>query len=303
MRRKEDDTWDLATSVGATATMVAAARAAATRRRNSVINDPFAEPLVRATGVDFFARLARGDLDFADVGGQIGTGWMPEVFAVRAKFFDGFFAAAGAKGIQQAVIVAAGLDSRSYRLSWPARTTVYEIDQPQVVEFKQRTLAALGAAPTAELRTVGIDLRGDWPAALRQCGFDSNDATAWIAEGLLIGYLPGEAQERLMDDITALSAPGSELAVDHLPSSAESLGPQMAEITEQWKVHGLDSDIGNLTYSGEHRDVDSYLDQHGWGVTGYSLTELFVASGLGAPEPAALSGLTRDFQYLHAIRD
>jgi methyltransferase (TIGR00027 family) len=302
MKRKEDDTWDLATSVGATATMVAAARAAASRRPASIINDPFAEPLVRATGVDFFARLARGELDFADVGGQIATGWMPEVFAVRAKFFDRFFAAAGANGIRQAVIVASGLDSRSYRLSWPVQTTIYEVDQPEVVEFKQRTLAALGATPAAELHMVGVDLRSDWPAALRRCGFDTSSATAWIAEGLLIGYLPGEAQERLMDEITALSAPGSELAVDHLPSSAESLGPQMAEITEQWKGHGFDSDIGNLTYAGEHSDVDTYLGQRGWDVTGYSLADLFVGFGLGTPEPEALSGLTRDLRYLHAIR-
>jgi methyltransferase (TIGR00027 family) len=302
MKRRMDDTWDLATSVGATATMVAAARAAASLRQGSIINDPFAEPLVRATGVDFFARLARGELDFANVGGEVGTGWMPDVFAVRAKFFDDFFAAAGAKGIRQAVIVAAGLDSRSYRLSWPVQTTIYEVDQPEVVEFKQRTLAALGVVPTAELREVGIDLRCDWPAALRQCGFDSNTATAWIAEGLLIGYLPGEAQERLLDDVTALSAPGSELAVDHLPSGAESLGPQMAEITEQWRAHGFDSDIGDLTYAGEHSDVDTYLSRRGWHVSGYSLADLFVGSGLGEPGPESLSGLTRDFRYLHAIR-
>src|ERR1700761_202704 len=303
MKRNEDDTWDLATSVGATATMVAAARAVASRRLGSVINDPFAEPLVRATGVDFFARLARGELDFANVGGDVGTGWMPEVFAVRAQFFDAFFAAAGAKGIRQAVIVAAGLDSRSYRLSWPVQTTIYEGDQPEGVEFKKRALAALGAVPAAELRSVGIDLRCDWPAALRQCGFDSNRATAWIAEGLLIGYLSGDAQERLLDDITALSAPGSELAVDHLPSSAEPLGPQMAEITKKWKAHGFDSDIGNLTYAGEHSDVDSYLSERGWDVTGYSLADLFVGSGLGAPGPESLSGLTRDFRYLHASRE
>jgi methyltransferase (TIGR00027 family) len=302
MNRKEGDTWDLATSVGATATMVAAARAAASRRPASIINDPFAEPLVRATGVDFFARLARGELDFANVGGQIGTGWMPEVFAVRAKFFDRFFASAGAKGIRQAVIVAAGLDSRSYRLSWPDQTTIYEVDQPAVVEFKRRTLAALGAVPTAELHEVGVDLRSDWPAVLRRCGFDPNRATAWIAEGLLIGYLPGEAQEQLLDEITAMSAPGSELAVDHLPSGAEALGPQMAEITGQWKAHGFDSDVGNLTYAGQRSDVDTYLAQHGWDVTGYNLTDLFVGSGLGIPGPEALAGLTRDLRYLHAIR-
>lgn len=129
MTRKDDDTWDLATSVGATAMMVAAARAAANRRPGSVVNDPFAEPLVRAAGVDFFARLASGELEFAKVGGDVGTGWMPDVFAVRAKFFDDFFAAAAKKGIRQVVIVAAGLDSRSDRLPWPAGTTIYEVDQ------------------------------------------------------------------------------------------------------------------------------------------------------------------------------
>src|ERR1700733_16250149 len=141
MKRRMDDTWDLATSVGATATMVAAARAAASLRQGSIINDPFAEPLVRATGVDFFARLARGELDFANVGGEVGTGWMPDVFAVRAKFFDDFFAAAGVKGIRQAVIVASGLDARAYRLPWPADMIVYEVDQPEVIEFKSATLA------------------------------------------------------------------------------------------------------------------------------------------------------------------
>ena len=126
--------------------------------------------------------------------------------AVRTRFFDDFFIDAGKAGIRQAVILASGLDSRAYRLPWSEGTVVYEIDQPEVIEFKTSTLAGLGAAPTAELRTVAIDLRDDWPAALRAKGFDASQPTAWSAEGLL-PYLPADAQDRLFDNITALSAP------------------------------------------------------------------------------------------------
>ena len=302
MRRTDGDTWDLATSVGATATMVAAARAVAARRPDSIVRDPFAEPLVQASGVDFFARLATGQLDFGSVGGDVKTGWMPEVFAVRAKFFDEFFVGAGSRGIRQIVIVAAGLDARSYRLAWPAATTVYEIDQPEVMEFKRQTLAAFGAVPTSELRSVGVDLRKDWPKALKQRGFDRREPTAWIAEGLLIGYLPNDAQSRLIDDVTALSARGSELAVDHLPGAAEPLGPKMAQITEQWRAHGFDSDIGDLTYGGYEQDVDASLAALGWDVRRYCLSDLFVAAGIEDPSPELTAGLTEEIGYVTAVR-
>ena len=229
---------------------------------------------MRASGVEFFARLAAGQLDFAVVGGQISTGWMPEVFAVRAKFFDEFFAGVGRRGIRQAVIVASGLDARSFRLELPAASTVYEIDQPRVIEFKSNTMDALGARPVVRLRNVGIDLREDWPTALQDKGFDVSVPTAWIVEGLLIGYLPDEAQDRLLGELTAMSAPGSELALDHLPGAAAPLGPKMAQITEQWKAHGFDSDIGDLTYGGYEHDVDTSLETLGWDVKRYALFDL-----------------------------
>jgi O-methyltransferase involved in polyketide biosynthesis len=177
--RYEGDTWDLASSVGVTATMVAAARAMATRADKPLINDPFAEPLVRAVGVDLLARLASGALDPAELNdgndvqdvpdGATGSAGamsrMADNMAVRTKFFDDFFLDATKAGIKQAVILASGLDSRAYRLAWPAGTVVYEIDQPQVIEFKTQTLTELGATPTADRRVVAIDLRDDWPAA------------------------------------------------------------------------------------------------------------------------------------------
>ena len=115
--------------------------------------------------------------------------------------------------------MAAGLDARAYRLPWPDGTVVFEVDQPDVIEFKTKTLAELGAKPTADRRTVAIDLRDDWPQALLDTGFNPNSPTAWIAEGLLI-YLPPQAQDLLFDNINELSAPGSRLATEHIPDSS-----------------------------------------------------------------------------------
>jgi methyltransferase (TIGR00027 family) len=169
MGRTDNDTWDLATSVGATATGVAVGRALANRADNPLIDDPFAEPLVRAVGVDFFTRLASGELEPSEVddGGEFGMQRMGDMMGVRTRFFDDFFIEATKAGIRQAVILASGLDARAYRLPWPGGTTVYEIDQPTVIEFKTTTLTDLGANPTADLRAVAIDLRHDWPTALR----------------------------------------------------------------------------------------------------------------------------------------
>ena len=286
--RFEGDTWDLASSVGLTATMVAAARAVAardTQGAGAVATDNFAEPLVRAVGVDFFSKLAGGELDPADFDEETaaGTAHFANAMAVRTRFFDDFFAAATAAGIRQAVILAAGLDSRAYRLPWPPGTTVFEVDQPQVVEFKTATLAGLGAEPTADRRTVAIDLREDWPTALRGAGFDPAARTAWIAEGLL-GYLPADAQDRLLDQITALSVPGSRFATEGLLDinkvNSEELRSRMQRNNDRWRQHGLDFDMAALVYFDDRADAGTYLDAHGWQTTGSKNAELFAQHGL-----------------------
>ena len=286
MARTENDTWDLASSVGATATMVAAARAMATNAERPLIDDPFAAPLVRAVGVDLFTRLASGDLRPEDLDTDdpdVGMQRMTDNMAIRTKFFDEFFLGATAAGIRQAVILASGLDSRAYRLAWPASTTVYEIDQPDVIEFKSRTLAEMGAQPSAHRRAVAIDLRNDWPAALIQAGFDRNQPTAWSAEGLL-GYLPPEAQDRLLDTITALSAPGSRFATESGPNvdpaDQDNLIERMRSAAQLWRDHGFDLDISELVYLGDRNEAEPYLAEAGWRVTGHSINELFAANGL-----------------------
>jgi len=287
--RTDTDSWDLASSVGATATMVAAARALASREPDSLIDDPYAADLVRAVGVDFFTRLVDGEIPLSTLEGD-GPRFMANVIAVRTRFFDDFFVHAGGAGIRQAVILAAGLDSRPYRLPWAAGTTVFEVDQPKVIEFKTTTMDAIGATPTADRRTVSIDLREDWPAALRRSGFDDSQPTAWSAEGLLV-YLPPEAQDRLFDNITALSAPGGQLATEYHPDAGASIGERAAAMRAEWQQHGFDVNLADLFYRGERSHVVDYLTGHGWHVAARPRPDMFREYGTEFPETDELAPL------------
>jgi methyltransferase (TIGR00027 family) len=288
MARTHDDSWDLASSVGATATMIAAGRAMATKDPRALINDPFAEPLVRAVGLDFFVKMIDGSIDFSTIE-NASPARMEAIIngvAVRTKYFDDYLLAAVDRGVRQVVILASGLDSRAYRLRWPAETVVYEVDQPQVIEFKTTTLAGIGARPTAERRTVGIDLRYDWPTALQAAGLDAQAPTAWLAEGLLI-YLPSEAQDRLFDNITAMSVPGSTVATEYVPGlkDLDLDADRVREMSAAFREEGVDIDMPSLVYAGERSHVIEYLRAKGWDVVSTSRAELFNRDGLEIPAP------------------
>ncbi|WP_118914242.1 class I SAM-dependent methyltransferase [Mycobacterium shigaense] len=286
MPRAHDDNWDLASSVGATATMVAAGRAVATRDPRGLINDPFAEPLVRAVGVDVFIKMIDGELDLDEIENATPSRLqaLTDGMAVRTKYFDDYLLNATGNGVRQVVILASGLDSRAYRLPWPAGTVVYEIDQPQVIEFKSGTLAGIGAEPTATRRTIPIDLRADWPTALREAGLDTTAPTAWLAEGLLI-YLPSEAQDRLFDSITALSAPGSTIATEFVPGIIDFDADRVREMSSLFRDHGADIDLASLVYPGERNHVIDYLRTKGWHAEDVTRTELFGRAGIAMPAP------------------
>ncbi len=261
MTRRDGDTWDPATGVGMTATFGATARAVASNK--GLIDDPFAEPLVRAAGVEYFTQVVENQRYGGGGDDPVVTGLM-DVLVTHTRFLDQFLADAGRAGIRQAVILASGLDTRPYRLWWPPGTTVYEIDQPEVIDFKTAVLRGLGATLSANRCAVGIDLRQDWHAALRRVGFDESQPTVWVVEQLLVGYLPPSGQNRLLDDVTALSAAGSRFAADHMPTWTSSQLEAGRAFMEGWRRHGLDVDLASLTYPGEYRYVPEYLAAHGW---------------------------------------
>lgn len=276
--RSDDDSWDLSSSVGATATMVAASRALASRGATPLIDDPYAEPLVRAVGLPYFIALLDGQNPSGDP--EHDPQQSANHIGVRTKFYDEFFLDAGRRGIRQAVILAAGLDTRGYRLPWPDGTAVYELDLPAVLVFKAGVLADLGAQPTAVHRAVPIDLRNDWPAALLQAGLDPGEPTVWSAEGLLY-YLPADAQDLLLDRLTALSAPGSRLAVDFMPDMTV-FGDRVEAVRDRWDR--MDVKVNDLVYQGDRRHVAEHLGEHGWQLSTRTIVDLHRDYGLSYPD-------------------
>lgn len=272
--RSHDDTWDIATSVGTTAVMVAAARARETESAEPLIRDPYARMLVSGAGTGVWETFLNGStadkIAAADPEAAAMYANMLGYQAVRTLFFDTFFTNAAAAGVRQVVILASGLDSRAYRLHWPEGTVVFEIDQPKVLEYKAEILATNGAEPTAERHEVAVDLRHDWPAALKGAGFDPSRPTAWLAEGLLM-YLPAEAQDRLFEQITQLSAPGSRLSAEAVRHHDEDRRAQMRARWEKMADNiGIERpvDIQDLTYNDVHRaDLAEWLNAHGWTAT------------------------------------
>ena len=298
MARTDNDTWDLASSVGATATAVAASRAMASQGPDALLSDPYADPLVRAVGMETFVKLIDGDVSVeVEDDPLLSRQAMNEQMTVRTRFFDDFFTEAAESGIRQAVILASGLDTRAYRLDWPAGTVVYEIDQPEVIEFKTRTLADLGASPTGERRTVAVDLRNDWPKALKDAGFDPSAPTAWSAEGLLI-YLPPEAQDRLLDHVTDLSAPGSRIATEHM--DMRGLPDDWADkLTERSQRFGSGINLAELFYMGDRTSATDYLTAHGWRARVRTTEEAYGKNGFDLPDDE-LATFGRDSGYLTA---
>ena len=299
MARTDGDSWDLASGVGATATAVAASRALA--HRATLIDDPWAEPLVKAVGMEMFLKILDGQA--GEEHSESDLQRMAQGMAVRTRYFDDFLIDATANGIRQVVILASGLDTRAYRLDWPTGTAVFEIDQPQVIDFKVATLRSLGANPTAGLHTIGVDLRDDWPGALKENGFDPSQPTAWIAEGLLI-YLPPEAQDRLFDHITALSPVGSRLATEFMPSMGAFTGEgddSDQDGEDRWRKLGFNDDLADLVFHGERSHVIDYLSGLDWHVTGDLVQELFEASGFeGHDEDDTMAEKFTGFQYISA---
>lgn len=300
--RTAGDSWHITESVGATALAVAASRAVETAGPDPLIRDEFAALLVSPAGPGW-ARLADAEMEWLDGDEhgrrihRIGCDYQ----AVRTHYFDEFFetaASAAEAGIRQVVILAAGLDSRAYRLQWPSGTTVYEIDQPKVLEYKAGILSSHGAQPAATRRAVAVDLRDDWPAALTGAGFAPDRPTAWLAEGLL-AYLPSDAQDRLFEMCTALSAPGSQLAV-------EAFNLKLTGNKQRWNRMrdrlGLDVDVEALTYHEPHRsDPAQWLAEHGWQV--HSVDNHREMARLGRPVPQDLIDEAITSRLIRGVRE
>lgn len=298
--RSDNDSWDISTSVGSTALFVAAARALEARRSDPLAVDPFAEIFCRAAGADW-ADLIDGTVpDHPLLSDDFGAHFVA-FQAARTRYFDNYFRAAAAAGVGQIVLLAAGLDSRAYRLDWPEGTVVYELDQPRVLEFKRQTMQQHGFVPTAQRREVAVDLRDDWPEALRNNGFHADEPSAWIAEGLLI-YLPGAAQEKLFTGIDELTCPGSRVAVEEgRPMDGADF---KAKVEEAEAADDMRGQWWQLIYNEQCAPAAQWFSQRGWIAEATDLTDYLQSVGRGLPSvDAEVTNMIRSITLVSAIKN
>ena len=269
--------WDIVTGPGITALGIAATRSVESSMPDALIDDPFAAVFVDAVGLQLPLPLrwpAPGEQVTEQEARTLHTS---RYIGVRSRFYDDFIRAAVQGGAGQVVLIAAGLDTRAFRLSWPAGVTVYELDQPRVLDFKNLdfkndVLQSRNAQPRCRRVTVGVDLRENWSAALVAAGFTAAVPTVWVAEGLLC-YLPAAAEADLLRRIHQCSAPGSSLVLDHFAD----LGKAAHELDELSLRSGID--IRSL-YNTEPRPYPArWLRLNGWAV--HEADELAVARRYG----------------------
>lgn len=288
--RTDNDSWDITTGVGSTALFVATARALEAQKPDPLAVDPFAEVFCRAVG-----GVAADVLDGKAPEHPLQTSDFGETFVnfqgARTRYFDNYFAQATDAGVRQVVILAAGLDSRAYRLCWPDGTTIFELDRPEVLDFKRAVLAREGAEPHAERREVAVDLREDWPRALRERGFDPAEPSAWIAEGLMI-YLPADAQHQLYTGIDALASAGSHVAVeDGAPMPADEFAAAVAD-ERAARAAGDQRLFFQLVYNEQCAPAQQWFGERGWTAVATPLADYLREVGRPAPGPDTEGGRT-----------
>ncbi|WP_436756902.1 SAM-dependent methyltransferase [Streptosporangium sp. V21-05] len=251
----------LPTGVSRTAVVIAQAREAESARPDRLFDDPLAGPLAGAAG-----RIA----GISEAGRRAG-----EHFVLRTRFFDDRLREAVAAGARQVVLLAAGLDTRAFRLDWPEGTRLFEVDLPGLVSFKERELAGRGARPTCDRTVVPADLSGDWSSPLLAAGLDPDEPIAWLIEGVLM-YLTPRDGARVLGRVSELSAPGSRLAVEHVNRAYAELPqmrPAMSRLTST-----------QAAWRSAVEDPEAWLAGYGWRASVTHQADL--ARELGRPVPA-----------------
>ncbi len=261
--------------VGMTAIGVARVRAAETLRPDRLFADPLAAEFVAAAGWPPVTE------ESVDEERDVTPRWraLLRSIIVRTRFLDEYMRDAVEAGCRQVALLGAGLDARAFRLDWPPGTRLFELDTKEMLDFKESVVRAAGAQPGCERIAVAGDLLDDFPSALTKAGFDPDQRTAWIAEGLLV-YLTAGQNEELLRRVGELSAPASRLALT---------------VTSQSRLDQLRADrpadaapsVVDMWQSGAPADPVAWLAGHGWIAEASDPTELAAAYG----RPGLFDGL------------
>jgi methyltransferase (TIGR00027 family) len=227
------------TDLGSTARWTAAVRARESGRTDRLYDDPWAEALAGEEGAAWLADRSEDST-------------IPMV--LRTRFFDDFLVR-GSHRARQIVLLAAGLDTRAYRLDWPSGAVVFEIDQPAVLARKEDVLDASGVAPACTRVAVPGDLTASWAEPLLDAGFVSGEPSVWLLEGLTF-YLTNADNARLLDGVSQLAAPSSLLGLDVVNGEM---------LTSRWTRAWVEMQARNgAPWIGTYDDPAGFLAARGW---------------------------------------
>lgn len=233
--------------IAKTSLYTAILRARESARHDHLFIDPFAEMLSGPDGAEVLAAMEAGS-------GGASRNPAP---IIRTKFFDDTLERlVDEPGLDQVVLLAAGMDARAFRLRLPPDVVVFEVDRPEVLELKASRLAKVNATPHCRRVPISADLTGDWPSALRQAGFDRHRPAVWLAEGLTPYLTDTELHQHLLGPLSELAATGSWLLVDVF-SHTFLTSPQLAGFRAMMAANGCP-----LRFGTDH--PDDFVTDHGW---------------------------------------
>ena len=197
-----------------TADLVAAARAEHVIRYNPpLFKDDFAFQLCG----DFWQPILRSKLKTRVMLGIILRAIYPlaPLATVRAKFCEDVVAELINDGVDQYVIIGAGLDSFAMRRTeFENRVTVFELDQPAGQNEKRKRMAESGIPEPKNVRYIGVDLNEeDMFESLAQHGFDPGRRSVFSWFGVTY-YLPIDTVRETLEGVVNKAASGSEIVFD-----------------------------------------------------------------------------------------
>jgi methyltransferase (TIGR00027 family) len=240
------------TPVGWTSRWVAAARALETESANPLFRDPFARDLAGEAGFDLMSSMR-------EVLGVSPTTGPEPYFSIRTRFFDdAIVAAIRRSSIRQVVILAAGMDTRAFRIDWPSGVVLFEIDRDEIFDYKEAILERRNARPACDRRIVRADLTAAWSAAILSAGFDPGRPSVILVEGLL-AFLSEHAATQLFKTIATLACPGSCLALDAI-NEEMLVSPYLSGYLKKLREFGCPWRFGV-------DDPEKVLAEHGWQAT------------------------------------
>lgn len=231
-------------NLASTARWTASVRALESARPDRLFDDPWASALAGEEGRRWLAQRSPDSI-------------LPII--LRTRYFDDFLQRiTHENALRQVVLLAAGLDMRAFRLSWPAGTCLFELDQLEVLNAKESLLQSVSASAACDRRVIPVDLTGPWQEQLVQSGFNPGRSSGWLLEGFLF-YLPSESIIRLLDELNPLAASGSWLGFDVI-NSAMLTSP----LTRQWVEMQANS---GAPWIGVLDDPHAFLAERGWQAT------------------------------------